>query len=93
MPGPYLEYDPVKEEKRIKHKKKQLLQRKKDIKYKMMKIEEMTEGDDESQGKEIAEDDIWDLDDEDSDDGGIQGIDEGGSESNSSNSSDEADEN
>lgn len=48
MPGPYLEYDPVKEEKRMKHKKKQLLQRKKDIKYKMMKIEEMTEGDDES---------------------------------------------
>lgn len=38
----------------------------------MMKIDEMTEGDEKSQESgEIAEDDIWDLDDEESEDDGV----------------------
>jgi|LauGreDrversion4_2_1035121.scaffolds.fasta_scaffold199070_3 hypothetical protein len=32
----------------------------------MLKIEEMTEGQEGSQSEEMAEDDIWNLDDEDS---------------------------
>jgi hypothetical protein len=52
----------------------------------MLKIEEITEGQEGSQSEEMAEDDIWNLDDEDSEEDGVMGIDERNSDSKSSSS-------
>ncbi len=63
MPGPYLEYDPVKE--------KRLQRRLKEQKERGLPLEDIMEGEEEEAEEKkkeeriLSDDEIWDLDDED----------------------------